>query len=117
MIKTTIYHNNSCSKSRASLALLESNNLEITQINYLDIPPTVTELDNILEMLNLEPIELIRTGEKLFKKLSLNKSDQKSRQDWLEIMATNPILIERPIIVINGKAVIGRPPENILKLI
>ncbi len=112
MTKATIYHNSRCSKSRATLQILNDNNIDVQEIYYLETPPTEEELDKIVTMLNIEAISLIRTGEKTFKELGLKKTDKKTKKEWLRIMTVNPILIERPIVIINGKAVIGRPPEK-----
>lgn len=115
--KVTIYHNSRCSKSRATFAILQDLQVNIEEIVYLETPPTADELTNILKMLDKNAIEIIRTGEKRFKELGLNKSDNKSNQQWIDIMVNNPILIERPIVVAKGKAVIGRPPENVLTIL
>jgi len=117
MTKATIYHNNRCSKSRATLQILNDNNIDVQEIYYLETPPTEEELDKIVTMLNIEPIDLIRTGEKTFKELDLKKTDIKTKSEWLKIMTSNPILIERPIVIINGKAVIGRPAEKVLTIV
>lgn len=116
MQKATIYHNPRCSKSRQSLSFLTDANLEINEIRYLQSPPTLSELDDICLKLGIEPIELIRHGEKRFKELGLQKTDHKERTEWLNIMVENPILIERPIIIMGNKAVIGRPPESVKSL-
>ncbi len=117
MTKAVIYHNSRCSKSRATLAILEDKKVCIKEITYLETPPTAKELANILIMLDKSAIDIIRTNESKFKELGLNKSNNRSNQQWIEIMINNPILIERPIVVVNGKAVIGRPPENVLDII
>ena len=117
MTKATIYHNSQCSKSRATLQILKDHNIDVQEIYYLKTPPTEKELNKIVTMLNIEPIHLIRTGENIFKELGLKNTDQKTKAEWLKIMTTNPILIERPIVTINGKAVIGRPPEKVLEII
>ncbi len=117
MTKATIYHNSRCSKSRATLQILNDNNIDVQEIYYLETPPTEEELDKIVTMLNIEAISLIRTGEKTFKELGLSKKDNKTNQKWITIMVNNPILIERPIVIANNKAVIGRPPEKVLEII
>ena len=95
--------------------MIRAKNTEPEIIEYLNTPPSKSELDEILKMLGLEPLDLIRKGEKIFKEKFKGKDN--NRQEWIEIMVENPILIERPIVVSNGKAVIGRPPENVNALL
>jgi len=111
-----IYHNNRCSKSRATLALLEERGIACDVINYLDTPPSATELAHVLDMLGMAPRELIRKGEEEYTALGL---DDPSLDDTTLIaaMASHPRLIERPIVVANGKAAIGRPPEAVLSIL
>ncbi len=116
MTKATIYHNSRCSKSRSSLSLLEEKGVEIEEVRYLETPPSKETLAELCQMMNLKPKDIIRTGESLFKELGLNQSDEKSDDEWLEILVSNPLLIERPIIRVGDRAIIGRPPENILKI-
>lgn len=113
---TCIYHNPRCSKSRQTLALLESHGIETDIILYLQQPPNAQGLLTICDMLAIEPQQLIRHKEKRFSELNLNIQDQKEALEWCQLMSDNPILIERPIVVHNEKARIGRPPENILEL-
>lgn len=110
-----IYHNRRCSKSRAALAILEEKNTPLEIIEYLKTPPSAVELSKILGMLNMKSIDLIRKGEELYKEKVIHKN--LSDGELIQLMVKNPILIERPIVVHNGKAVIGRPPENVLFLI
>ena len=117
MTKATIYHNPRCSKSRASLEILQNNNVDIEEVRYLEETPSKEKLQELCILMGVKPLEIIRTGEALFKELGLNKADQKTDDEWLEILATNPKLIERPIVQIGDKAIMGRPPENILKII
>jgi len=113
MIK--IYHNNMCSKSRAALNLLKDNNEEVEIQEYLKEVPTKSELKEILKMLQMKPLELIRKNETLFKE---NYKDKNlSDEEWIDIMLENPVLIERPIVVKDGKAAIGRPIEKIIELL
>lgn len=111
MIK--ILHNPRCRKSRESLALLNGKEIEI--VEYLKYPPSYQELEAIIELLGIPAEELIRKNEKIFKEEFRGK--EYSQKQWIEIMVEYPILIERPIIMIDGKAVIGRPPEKVLDLI
>lgn len=109
----TIWHNPRCTKSRQTLALIEDRNP--TVVKYLETPPTEDDIRATLEKLNIAAIELMRTGEKTFKALGLSKTDDAAT--LIAAMAQNPILIERPIVFANGKAAIGRPPENVLTLL
>lgn len=112
----SIYHNSRCSKSRQTLALLNDNGIQPTVIEYLKTPPDRDTLKSLLGMLDLGPRDLMRKGESVYKELNL---DDKELNDeaLIDAMLENPILIERPIVVSNGKAVIGRPPENVLDII
>ena len=111
-----IYHNPRCSKSRASLAILEQHDAEPEIVEYLKTPPTEKQLSSLLTLLNFTPRELIRTGQSEYKDLNLANPDL-SDQELIKTMVAHPIMIERPIIVHNGKAVIGRPPENVLDIL
>jgi len=114
---TIIYHNPGCSKSRKTLELLTENKIQPIIIQYLDAPPTKEELANILQLLGKQPQDIIRFGESIAKTLHLSVSDQRASDEWLDIMIKHPILIERPIVVHEDMAILGRPPENILKII
>ncbi len=115
-MSTTIYHNPRCSKSRQTLQLLEEKGITPEVVKYLDTPPDKQQLTEILDMLGLEPRELMRTKEKLYKELGLN-DDSLSREALIEAMVNNPILIERPIVITGGKAALGRPPEQVLDIL
>ena len=115
-MKAIIYHNPRCSKSRQTLALLEEKGVVLEIIEYLKTPPDQLTLSDILNKLDMNPTDLMRKGEPIYKKLNLSKQF-KDIQSLLDIMVENPILIERPIILADGKAVIGRPPESILDII
>jgi arsenate reductase len=117
MANFTIYHNPRCSKSRRTLALLKENGVAPNVVEYLKEVPGVNELESICTKLGKAPLELIRAGESVFKELSLSKKDDRTKDEWLHILAGNPILIERPIVVCGRKAVLGRPPENVLQLL
>jgi arsenate reductase len=112
----TIYHNPRCSKSRATLELLRSRGIESTIIEYLKTPPSAAELDAILGQLGLEPRELMRKGEAPYKEAGLDNPSL-DRSALIDAMVAHPVLIERPIVLANGKAAIGRPPENILAIL
>lgn len=112
----TIYHNPRCSKSRATLELLEQKGVTPKVVAYLDTPPTAAELDSILKALGKEPRELMRKGEDPYKALSLD-DESLSRDVLIKAMVENPILIERPIVVNGKKAAVGRPPESVLEIL
>lgn len=117
MTKATIYHNPRCSKSRSSLEILQNHDVDIEEIRYLEQIPTKEKLRELCRLMNLSPLEIVRTGENLFKELGLKKSDSKTDDEWLDILISHPKLIERPIVQIENKVVLGRPPENILKIL
>ena len=110
-----IYHNPKCSKSRATLALLEEQGVEAEIVKYLETPPSKEELKALLKMLGLNASELMRTKEEIYKELELQ--DIIDEEALIEAMVANPKLIERPIVVKDGKAAIGRPIENIVELL
>lgn len=112
---TKIFHNPRCSKSRQTLELMKQQGIETDIIEYLKTPPSAEELKQILRLLGIGPRELIRSKQKEYKELGLDNSDTTDEQ-LIEAMIANPILIERPIVVHDGKAAIGRPPEKILEL-
>ena len=110
-----IYHNPRCSKSRQGLAILEASNQPFQVIKYLETPISENELSEIVKLLGIKPIQLIRKNESVWKENYKNKNLSDSQ--LIKVMVANPKLIERPIVINNGKAVIGRPPqliENIL---
>ena len=115
MNTVTIWHNPRCSKSRNAVALLEEKGVEAEVVKYLDTPPSKEELADLLKMLDIPARELMRTKEDIYKALDLkNENDE---EKLIEAMAANPKLIERPIVIKDGKAAIGRPIENIIELI
>ncbi|MES9812818.1 MAG: arsenate reductase (glutaredoxin) [Candidatus Thiodiazotropha sp.] len=111
-----IYHNPRCSKSRQTLQLLQDQGIDPDVVEYLKTPPDKTTLERILDMLGLEPRELMRTKEKEYKALQLDDPSL-SRDQLIDAMIANPKLIERPIVIQNGKAAIGRPPEKVLDIL
>lgn len=113
--RVTIYHNPRCSKSRQTLALLQEQGIEPDIIEYLQTPPNKAQLNEILDMLGMEPREFMRTNESEYKDAGL-ADDSLSRDDLINAMLEHPILIQRPIVLIQDKAAIGRPPEQILEL-
>ncbi len=116
MSDTLIYHNPRCSKSRQTLALLEENNVKPVVVEYLKTPPNKQELSDIISQLGITPRGLLRKGEAVYKELGL--ADTSLSDDALiAVMCANPKLIERPIVLKDGKAKIGRPPESVLDII
>jgi arsenate reductase len=115
-LKVQILHNPRCSKSRATLELLKENGVEPEIILYLETPPDEVQLAAILDKLNIRPRELIRKGQPEYKEMGLDKS-QLSDEQLIAAMLKAPILIERPIVLANGKARIGRPPESVLEIL
>jgi arsenate reductase len=113
MTKVTIYHNPSCSKSRQTLALLAENGIDATVIHYLETPPNEATLRNIVHLLGVSAIEIIRTGEKEFKEEMHNWSEEQ----LVQAINEHPILMQRPIVVANDQARIGRPPEAVLEIL
>lgn len=110
----TIWHNPRCSKSRQTLALLEGKG-DVTERRYLEDAPSLQELAHIQRLLGLPAIDMMRASEARFTQLALSKTDPDAT--LLAAMAADPILIERPIVIAHGKAVIGRPPKNVLKIL
>ena len=112
----TIYHNPRCSKSRQTLKLLQERDVDLDVIEYLKTPPDAKQLERILNLLGLEPRELMRTREAAYKENDLG-NEKLSRDELIAAMVDNPILIERPIVITDGQARIGRPPESVLEII
>lgn len=110
-----IYHNPRCSKSRQTLEILENKNQEIQIIKYLDTPPTYEELKSIIDLLAIEPLQLVRKGEAIWKDEFKGKT--LTDKELITAMVENPKLIERPIVINGNKAVIGRPPNLVLDII
>ena len=117
MSKNIFYHNPRCRKSRETLQLVEAKNVDFELVEYLKDPPTKEQLKNILDGLGKKPLEIMRTQEKVFKELNLSKKDIRSDDEWIEIMINNPILIERPIFIYKNAVALGRPPEDVLKIL
>ncbi|MGB0626606.1 MAG: arsenate reductase (glutaredoxin) [Alphaproteobacteria bacterium] len=111
-----IYHNPRCSKSRATLELLESRGIEVSVIEYLQEPPDDIELRQLLDLLGISARDLLRKGEAPYKQLNLG-DPSKTEDDIIEAILKFPILMERPIVVTNGKARLGRPPEAVLEIL
>ena len=106
-----IYHNPLCRKSRETLQIIQNSGTEVKIIKYLEEVPSEKELTDLLKKLNISAEKLLRKTEKIFK--DQFKGKEFSRKEWIKIMIANPKLIERPIVVQDDKAVLGRPPENV----
>ncbi len=115
MSEFVIYHNPRCSKSRAALKLLQEHGVEPAVVRYLDNPPSVATLRRLLQQLDLPASALLRRGESAFAEAGLDADS--SEQQILQAMADFPQLIERPVVVRGRRAVLGRPPENVLELL
>jgi len=115
MANVTIWHNPRCGKSRDGLKLLEEKGIDAEVVKYLDTPPTKEELIAVLKMLGITARELMRTKEAIYKELDLKEVTDEDQ--LIEAMVNNPKLIERPIVIKEGKAAIGRPIENIIDLL
>ncbi len=111
-----LYHNPQCSKSRQTLALLQEKGVEVSIIEYLKTPLTVSELEIVAQKLDLEPREFMRLNESEYQTENL-ANESLTRQDLLEAIVKYPHLLERPIAVTETKAAMGRPPENVLTLL
>lgn len=116
MTDLTLYHNPRCSKSRSALQILEERGLTPTIVRYLETPPSAGELTAVLQKLNLPARSLLRTGEDEYKALNLADATL-SEQQLIEAMVANPKLIERPILIADDRAIIGRPPERVLEIL
>jgi len=115
MTDLTLYHNPRCSKSRAALELLEARGLQPTIVRYLETPLNAAQVKALLGKLGISARQLLRSGEEEYKTLNLDAS--LSEQHLIDAIAAHPKLMERPILEVGDKAVIGRPPENILELL
>jgi arsenate reductase len=111
----TIYHNPACTKSRETLALIRERGHEPQIVEYLKTPPSEAELTAIVRKLGIKPLELVRTGEQVFK--DNYKGKTLSDKEWIKAMVANPILIQRPIVVRGEAAAIGRPPQDVERLL
>lgn len=109
-----IYHNPRCSKSRETLQLIKDEGKDIEIIEYLKKVPSKEELKMLLMKLNLNPVDIVRKNEAIYKEKFKGKNF--NNEEWIQIMIENPKLIERPIVVRGNKAVLGRPPKNVIEL-
>ena len=116
MTDLTLYHNPRCSKSRGALELLEARGLAPTVVRYLETPPSAADLRTLLGKLGLSARQLLRSGEEEYQTLGLADAGL-SEDQLIEAMVAHPRLIERPILVVGDKAVVGRPPEKVLEIL
>jgi len=116
MTDLTLYHNPRCSKSRGALELLEARGLTPTVVRYLETPLSATQIKALLGKLGISARQLLRSGEEEYKTLNLADASL-SEQQLIDAIAAHPKLVERPILEVGDKAVIGRPPENVLELL
>ncbi len=116
MSKITIFHNPRCSKSRQTLELLGTHGVEADIVEYLKTPPDAGQLAKILDLLGMEPRQLMRTNESEYKDNALD-DPALSREQLIQAMVDHPRLIQRPIVLGKGKAALGRPPEKILEIL
>jgi arsenate reductase len=116
MPKVTIYHNPHCSKSRQALGLLQEGGVEPQIVEYLKTPPNAEQIARILDLLKLEPRELMRRKEREYGELGLD-DPALSREQLIQAMVDHPLLIERPIVVSEKCAALGRPPERVLEIL
>ena len=114
--RITIYHNPRCSKSRATLELLGAQGIRPEVVHYLETPPDAATLDRLLELLDLQPRQLMRTREAEYREHGLD-DPALTRRQLIEAMVRWPRLIERPIVVRGDRAALGRPPENVLEIL
>ena len=115
-MSVVLYHNSKCSKSRQTLDLLRDRGIVPDIIEYLKSPPSAEKLQEILGLLGLMPRELMRRKEDVYTECGLD-NESLSEADLIDFMVKHPILIERPIVLTNGKAAIGRPPEKVLEIL
>ena len=113
--KMKIYHNPRCSKSRETLQLIKDAGVEVEIVDYLKNIPTAEDLTTILMKLNLKPTDILRKGEAVYKEKFKNSNF--NDDEWIKVMIEYPKLIERPIVIKGNKAILGRPPQNVLELL
>jgi len=116
MTQITIWHNPRCSKSRQTLALLEEAGAQVKIVKYLENSPDTEEITAVLKMLGISARDLLRKGEVEYKSLNLANQDLDEKK-IIQAMVEHPKLIERPVVIKDNKAILGRPPENVLDLI
>lgn len=115
MTQPTIWHNSRCSKSRQTLQLLQDKGFDPVIADYVNAAPSKAEIIATLDLLGIDAVALMRTGDARFKEAGLTKADDAN--DLINAMVKLPILIERPVVIYNGKAALGRPPEAVLNIL
>lgn len=115
--KVVIYHNPRCSKSREALDRLRKAGVEPKIVEYLKSPISASDLDRLLKQMKLSPDQIVRKSEQRYIDLELETSPPKTRTAWVKLLADNPVLIERPIVTDGTRTVLGRPPENVEKIL
>ena len=115
MTEPRIWHNSRCSKSRRTLQLLKDRGFDPISVDYVNTATSQSEISAVLNLLGIDAIKLMRTGNKIFSKAGLSKSD--TAETLIAAMAAHPILIERHVVIHNGKAALGRPPEAVLDIL
>ena len=116
-MNTKIYYNPRCSKCRQTLALLRDKGIEPTIVSYLESPLSMEDYVEIIHKLGIDPRDVVRFKEPAAKELGLSRKDERSTKTWATLLADNPTLLERPIVMRGDNAVIGRPPENVLSIL
>lgn len=112
-----IYHNPKCSKSRSAFQILNQKGFQVEEIRYLEQPPSVEELTELCGLLGCKATDIIRSDEVLFQAMGFNLNDERDDQAWLAILSQHPKFIQRPIVVINNKAVIARPADRVHEIL
>ena len=113
MDEVKIYHNPGCSKSNETLALLNAQGIQPNIVNYLETPPSRAELRQILLRLGLQAADIVRSKDKLYDELDLATATE---EELIQALSEHPSLIQRPIVISNSKAILGRPPRNVCQL-
>lgn len=116
-MKNQILHNPHCSKSRATLELLTERKVDVVVTDYQKTPLDKEELRGILALLGKQALEVTRVNDALFSELGLSRDNGYSEEQWLDVLVAHPKLLERPIVVYNGKAALGRPIENVMAIL
>lgn len=115
-MSVTIYHNPRCSKSRQTLELIRNKGIDPEIVEYLVTPPSANKMKQLLAMLDMQPEQIMRKGEAIYKELGLKEASL-NKTELIKTLVENPKLIERPIVVNGDKAALGRPPENVLDIL
>jgi len=117
MSDVTVFHNQSCSKSRGALKILEERGVSHDVVSYLETPPDRATIERILDAIDDEPQALVRTDDAKFKVLGIAKSDVVTREQVVDVLAAHPEVMQRPVVFVGDRAVIARPSERVLELL